>query len=185
MVDVIVGVSTGLIASLFYRYDGEHTCLPAVFLGTLYWFFYGTAFVLGILEIISGELNTGVVRFLAVSVKTFILSLGTAFGMQLVLESPKDVWADTIGNCGNIDLSVQWWRIPLYLACSASALGQYRFPLVDYWRGLAVQLVGYEVQFQIFKALFQRQSQDFLDNAAANTAAAIAAVVFASILQRT
>ena len=30
-----------------------------------------TAFVLGILEIISGELETGVVRFMAVSVKTF------------------------------------------------------------------------------------------------------------------
>ena len=29
-------------------------CLPAVYLGTLYWFFYGTAFVIGILEIIAG-----------------------------------------------------------------------------------------------------------------------------------
>mmetsp|Transcript_35120 Transcript_35120/g.46571 ORF Transcript_35120/g.46571 Transcript_35120/m.46571 type:complete len:706 (+) Transcript_35120:70-2187(+) len=182
MVDVIVGVSTGLIASLFYRYDGEHTCLPAVFLGTLYWFFYGTAFVLGILEIISGELQTGVVRFLAVAVKTFILSLGTSFGMQIVLDSPKEVWFDTVGNCGTIDLSVQWWRIPLYLACSASALAQYRFPHVDYWRGLSVQLVGYEVQYQVFLFLRTRHSQDLQDTAAANLLGAIGAVVFAAIM---
>ena len=30
-------------------------------------FFYGTAFVIGLLEIISGELETGVTRFVAVS----------------------------------------------------------------------------------------------------------------------
>ncbi len=29
-------------------------CLSAVYLGTLYWFFYGAAFVIGILEIIAG-----------------------------------------------------------------------------------------------------------------------------------
>jgi len=29
-------------------------------MGTLYWFFYGTAFVIGLLEIIAGELETGV-----------------------------------------------------------------------------------------------------------------------------
>jgi len=189
LIDVLVGVSTGVIASLFFDSNidgiGGQLCLPSIFLGTLYWYFYGTAFVLGILEIISGELETGVVRFLAVAVKTFILSLGTSFGMQIVLDSPKEVWFDTVGNCGTIDLSVQWWRIPLYLACSASALAQYRFPHVDYWRGLSVQLVGYEVQFQIFQALMQRQSRDFLDTASSNTAGAIAAVVFASILQRT
>lgn len=42
-----------------------------------------------------------------------------------------------------------WWRIPLYLLCSATCLGQYRFPIVNYWRGLIVQLVAYEVQFQV------------------------------------
>ena len=71
LLDVLVGTSTGAIAGIAYRYFGETTCMPAIFLGTLYWFFYGTAFVLGILEIISGELETGVVRFMAVSVKTF------------------------------------------------------------------------------------------------------------------
>jgi hypothetical protein len=182
LIDVLVGTSTGAIAGLFYRYLGQRTCLPAIFLGTLYWFFYGTAFVLGILEIISGELETGVVRFMAVAVKTFVLTLGTTFGMQLTLENSLDAWQDQNGNCGTIDLDAQWWRIPLYLLCSACALGQYRFPIVDYWRGLVVQLVGYEVQYQLFNYFAEKHTQDFLDTAAANVCGAVAAVVAASIL---
>ena len=182
LLDVLVGTSTGAIAGIAYRYFGETTCMPAIFLGTLYWFFYGTAFVLGILEIISGELETGVVRFMAVSVKTFVLTLGTTFGMQLTLENSLDAWRDQNGNCGNIDLDVEWYRIPLYLLCSASALGQYRFPIKDYWRGLVVQLVGYEVQYQLMKELGKRHDKDFMDTAASNVAGAVAAVVAASIL---
>eukprot|EP00565_Helicotheca_tamesis_P003787 CAMPEP_0185725478 /NCGR_PEP_ID=MMETSP1171-20130828/1730_1 /TAXON_ID=374046 /ORGANISM="Helicotheca tamensis, Strain CCMP826" /LENGTH=689 /DNA_ID=CAMNT_0028393621 /DNA_START=70 /DNA_END=2139 /DNA_ORIENTATION=+ len=182
LIDVLVGVSTGFIAALFYRYNEENTCMPAIFLGTLYWFFYGTAFVVGILEIISGELETGVVRFMAVSVKTFVLSIGTALGMMIVLNNPKDAYLDIDDNCGNIDLDKQWWRIPLYLLCSASALGQYRFPIVNYYRALSVQLVGYEVQYQIQKALAKNHPQDFLDNACANIFGAMAAVVFAYIM---
>ena len=70
LLDILVGVSTGVIGGLVFRWgpDGEECitnpdntaacdgapCLPAVYLGTLYWFFYGTAFVIGILEIIAG-----------------------------------------------------------------------------------------------------------------------------------
>lgn len=57
---------TGIIGGLWYKFV-DPCCLNAVFLGTLYWFFYGTAFVIGILEIIAGELETGVTRFIAVS----------------------------------------------------------------------------------------------------------------------
>jgi hypothetical protein len=42
LIDICVGVSTGIIGSLFYRLGGESHCLSAIFLGTLYWFFYGT-----------------------------------------------------------------------------------------------------------------------------------------------
>lgn len=183
LVDVAVGTSTGAIAGLFYRYGGQNTCMPAIFLGTLYWFFYGTAFVLGILEIISGELETGVVRFMAVGVKTFVLTLGTTFGMQMTLDNSLEAWQDPGNvNCGRINLDEHWWRIPLYLLCSASTLGQYRMPINVYWRGLTVQLVGYEVQYQLFKAFEKRHNKDFLDTAAANACGAIAAVAAASLL---
>ena len=78
LLDVLVGMSTGVIGGVWFRlgeagqacvanhFDEAVTnpektaaciaapCLPAVYLGTLYWFFYGTAFVIGILEIIAG-----------------------------------------------------------------------------------------------------------------------------------
>lgn len=37
LIDVLVGTVTGAIGGLAYRFLGQKTCLPAVFLGTLYW----------------------------------------------------------------------------------------------------------------------------------------------------
>lgn len=130
----------------------------------------------------AGELETGVIRFMAVAVKTFVLTMGSSWGLQMVSDNPVDAFLDEAGNCDRIDLDEQWWRIPLYLLCSASALGQYRFPIVHYWRGLAVQLVGYEVQYQIFKYLAGRHDRDMLDTASANGLGAVAAVFAACLL---
>ena len=60
------------------------------------------------------------------------------------------------------------WRIPLYLLCSASALGQYRFPVVHYWRGLIVQLVAYEVQYQLLLYYEKAHARDNMDYALSN-----------------
>lgn len=184
LIDILVGTLTGVIGSLFYRYQGQEACLSSIFLGTLYWFFYGTAFVLGLLEIIAGELETGVTRFIAVSVKTFVLCLGAGFGMLLTLENASDAWQHQAENCGTIDLGEQTWRIPLYLLCSAAALGQYRFPVIGYWRGLLVQLAGYEVQYQLQVFLEKTQGHDLnnLDTAMSNVGGAAASVCAACLI---
>jgi hypothetical protein len=39
LIDIYVGVSTGIIGGLFYRLRGELRCLSAIFLETLYWLF--------------------------------------------------------------------------------------------------------------------------------------------------
>lgn len=88
----------------------------------------------------------------------------------------------TVGKGERIDLDLEKWRIPLYLLCSASALAQYRYPIVDYWRGLAVQLVAYEVQYQSAKAFSQLHDTDNMDLAFANVAGAFAAVISAWVL---
>ena len=55
LVDGMVGFITGVVTGLFVKYNTDvNYCVSAIFLGTLYWFFYGTAFVIGILEIIAG-----------------------------------------------------------------------------------------------------------------------------------
>ena len=185
LVDIVGGLLTGLIGALFFRFQGQTTCLKAVFLGTLYWFFYGTAFVIGLLEIVAGELETGVTRFMAVSIKTFALSTSAAAGMAFAMEHPAGMWEyQRENNCGRIDLDVHWWRIPLYLASSAAALGQYRFRIVEYWRGLLVQLVGYEVQYQVMKGLsnINPDNIDRIDTIISNIAGAAASVVTATII---
>lgn len=184
LVDLFAGCITGVIGGLFYRFQEPTYCLSAIFLGTLYWFFYGTAFVIGLLEIMAGELETGVTRFMAVSIKTFVLCLSASFGMLLTLPDPALVWVEQNEHCGSIDLDAMWWRIPLYLACSAAALGQYRFRVVEYWRGLCVQLVAYEVQYQVALWFTRRSASetDNVDTMASNIFGAAAAVVTACLL---
>lgn len=44
----------------------------------------------------------------------------------------RETWIEQADHCGLVDLTEKWWRIPLYLLCSASVLGQYRLPLRHY-----------------------------------------------------
>jgi len=114
------------------------------------------------------------------------LSLGAAFGMSLILSNPGsyEAWSLQANNCGNDNLftTQSWARIIMYLLCSGAALAQYRFPIVNYWRALAVQLAGYEVQYQMQNVLAQRQKDDYLDNAISNVVGAVAAVVVSEII---
>lgn len=182
LIDVFVGLSTGIIGGLFVNYVNEGICISSVFLGVLYWFFYGTAFVIGLLEIISGELETGVTRFIAVSVKTFVLCLGASLGLLISSNTnAAEIWLGQNEFCGSI-IEDKWWRIPLYLACSATTLGQYRLPLVQYWRGLVVQLVAYEVQYQSFQYYSAFHTTDNIDSAISNVLGAAAGVISACLL---
>ena len=183
LLDIFVGLLTGLIGGLFHNFSADGVCLKAIFLGTLYWFFYGTAFVIGILEIIAGELQTGVTRFIAVSVKTFVLSLGAGIGLMIATSSKaSSSWSESKTQCNLIDLNQHWWRIPLYLLCSISVLGQYRAPVVQYWRGLVVMLCAYEVQYQFFKFQSTLHDRNNLDTSTSNILGAMAGVLSASLL---
>lgn len=186
LTDFMVGMSTGIIGSLIYEY-WDPFCMGSVFMGTLYWFFYGTAFVIGLMEIIAGELETGVTRFVAVTVKTFTMSLGAGVGMFIVLAEPQNIWIEQKQYCGIMAEEGEWvnggergFRILLYIACSAAALAQYKFPFVDYWRGLFVQVIAYEVQYETW-AYFQRHHDSYgmLDIATSNIMGSAAGVVAA------
>lgn len=192
LIDFLIGLSTGIIGGLFYRSynylpNEDNFCLQAVFLGTLYWFFYGTAFVIGLLEIIAGELQTGVTRFLAVSVKTFVLSVGSATGLTLMLSgSVYDNWTHQFepGSeaCGTMDLDDKWWRLPLYILCSVSVLGQYRFIIMNYWAGLIVQVAAYEAQYGVLRYYEKFHKYDGMDTVISDMAGAISSVVAATLV---
>ena len=135
--------------------------------------------MIGLLEIIAGELQTGVTRFLAVSVKTFVLSVGSAVGLTIVLTgSVYDVWVDQQNEqCNVTELEV--WRIPIYILCSLSVLGQYRFIIMDYLFGLIVQLAAYEVQYLLLDNLDERHRFDGIDTVASNILGAMVGVAVA------
>lgn len=184
--DTVVGIFTGAITGLAYEHMGKELCVSSIILGTLYWFFYGTAFVIGLLEVVAGDLETGVTRFMAVSVKTFVLCLGSGFGLMLTLDMKGEQnWFSHVDHCGTIDLGAEWWRIPWYLLCSIGVLGQYRFPLRHYWRPLIIMLVAYEVQWQMqeyYYGLYARKNN--MDYAASNAIAAMSAVITASFIAK-
>jgi len=73
------------------------------------------------------------------------------------------------------------WRIPLYLLCSVAVLGQYRLPVDQYWRGLIVMLVAYEVQYSVINGIGQYYTNDNLDTAASNIAGAAGGVAVACV----
>ncbi|KAL7493610.1 hypothetical protein ACHAWT_002622 [Skeletonema menzelii] len=197
LLDILVGIVTGIIGGAVFRYtdagdecitDHLNTaackaapCLSSIYLGTLYWFFYGTAFVIGILEIIAGELATGVTRFVGVAVKTFVLSLGAALGLMIAGRTgAADAWYAS--TCNSNFVEGVWWRIPLYLACSVFVLGQYRLPIAQYWRALIVQLVAYDVQYEVFRGMDQNHVKDHLDTATSNICGAMSGVVVAALI---
>jgi len=195
LIDTLIGMSTGVIAGLFYKYLGEEICLRSVFLGTLYWFFYGTAFVIGLLEIIASDLQTGVTRFLAVSVKTFVLSLSSAAGLTFVLNGQVyDIWTEQLepdnGVCDMYGLSGKmpwdpWWRILLYILCSVSVLGQYRFIVMNYWAGLIVQVAAYVAQESVKTHFAENHSYDGMNRVYGDAIGAMISVMAACCIALT
>lgn len=89
-----------------------------------------------------------------------------------------DAWFESQEHCDATFIEGQWWRIPLYLLCCLAVLGQFRVPICHYWRGLVVQLVAYEVQYQVGNAI-NEDTYDNLDKALSNVAAAMCGVICA------
>ena len=147
------------------------------------------------MEIIAGELETGVTRFIAVSVKTFVLSLGASLGLMLSVGGDAlKTWDLSNAYCEpGQDMRYYWWRYPMYVASSVAVLGQYRLvsildyacqmralqdlltyfltritdqPPSQYLRALIVMTVGYAVQYESFYGLGQFWA---VDNKAAFT----------------
>lgn len=144
------------------------------------------------MEIIAGELETGVTRFIAVSVKTFVLSLGASLGLMIAVGGDAlKTWNLSNEYCEPVkDMRSYWWRYPMYIASSVAVLGQYRLPPSQYLRALIVMTVGYAAQFESFYGLGQFYAadnvaaftEDNLDTAASNVAGAAAATVTALLL---
>jgi hypothetical protein len=124
-----------------------------------------------------------VTRFVGVTVKTFVLSLGASVGLLLAFAGETgaaDAWYTS--SCNREFIDGKWWRILLYLGNCVFVLGQYRLPIAHYWRALVVQLVAYEVQYQAFNGMDQIHVKDHLDTAASNITGAACGVCAAALI---
>lgn len=181
--DMLVGITTGIIGGLWYNHVTP-CCLSSIFLATLYWFFYGTAFVIAVIELIAGEIDIGVTRLVAVSVKTFLLSLGAGVGLMISSwGGAAEIWFESEEQHCHADfLTGQWHRIPTYLLCSVAVLGQYHLPLDRHWLALCVMLAAYEAQYQVFHGVGEYFTTDHLDTAVSNIAGGAAGAITAHAL---
>ena len=102
--------------------------------------------------------------------------------MMAVGGGARQTWFESEAFCDKDFVNNSWWRIPIYLFCSVAVLGQYRMPLDRYWLGLAVQLVAYEVQYQVFNGIGEDYTSDNLDTVASNIAGAVGGVLCACAL---
>jgi len=97
--------------------------------------------------------------------------------MLAVQGEASKTWYSSEENCNKDFVSGQPWRIPLYLLCSVAVLGQYRLPIAQYWQGLVIQFIAYEVQYSVVNGIGEYFTLDHLDTAASNIAGAAAGVV--------
>ena len=125
---------------------------------------------------------TGVTRFVGVTIKTFVLSLGASLGLMFVFFGDRGAASAWHASSCNADfVSDKWWRTLFYLGNCIFVLGQYRLPITHYWRALLVQLVAYEVQYNVFNGLDMVHVLDNLDTAFSNMIGA-AAGAFTALL---
>lgn len=74
-------ILTAMISVMSFTFYPESTCFSAQVMGTLYWFFYGTAFVLSLYEITNNQLMTGLSRFVQALLRSYGLAFGSGLGV--------------------------------------------------------------------------------------------------------
>ena len=146
--DYLVSIVVGAIAMIFSSAFPERTCFSAQVFGPLYWFFYGTAFVLSLYETTNNQLVTGVSRFFQAFLRSYGLALGAACGAWIasvvfgVDDAPID---DTCSEKeGQISLS---WYILLYPLTAIACLMQFRVKMNQWFICAIVQTVAYKSQY--------------------------------------
>jgi uncharacterized membrane protein YjjP (DUF1212 family) len=78
--DILLAIVAALIATIGITLVPNGTCFAAEFLGTLFWFLYGSAFMISLTEIYNGQLLCGVTRLALALINTFGLAFGSSLG---------------------------------------------------------------------------------------------------------
>lgn len=81
--DMLISIVTALIATIGMTVVPNGACFTAEALGALFWLLHGTAFMMSLTEMHSGELICGVTRLALAVINTFGLAFGASVGLWM------------------------------------------------------------------------------------------------------
>ena len=129
----------------------ENTCFSSQVIGTLFWFYFGTAFIIALFEVASGQLRIGILRLFFALVDSFRHAVGIAVafvvGVMLLGQDVKDL---VIRDCNDMEnhsdearlsLGGIQLHIPLFLLLCIAVNSQLRVDIRDWPVCVAVQAI--------------------------------------------
>ena len=122
---------------------------PKTVLGTLYWFLYGTAFVISLYEISNNQLITGTTRFIQATLRSYGLAFGSLIGVWIAAYGGEARYEAVEESCSLKDgqISNNLWYLLLFPGSAIACLMQFRVKLVHFPVCFIVQCVAYGFQY--------------------------------------
>lgn len=151
IMDYLAAIVTAMISTAAVTSYPDSTCFSAQVLGTLYWFLYGTAYVLSLYEITNNQLMTGVARFVQALLRSYGLAFASVLGVWLAGYGGSDRWEAVDSRCALLDSRItdDRWYLLLFPLSAIACLMQFRVKLVHFPICLIVQCVAYGFQYLI------------------------------------
>lgn len=147
--DYLAAIVTAMIATGAVTTFPDSACFSSQVLGTLYWFLYGTAFVISIFEITNNQLITGTSRFIQATLRSYGLAFGSLIGVWIAAYGGDGRWEAVEEPCSMKEgqISNDLWFLLLFPLSAIACLLQFRVKLVHFPLCFVVQCVAYGFQY--------------------------------------
>lgn len=176
--DYLAAIFVAMISVGFVHAFPDSACFSAEVFGTLYWFLYGTAFVISIYEVTNNQLMAGVTRLFSAILRSYGLAFGAALGLWFSAWD-DDRWDAVTDECSTKTNQIDGlWFILLFPLSGIACLFQFRVRLSHFLVCLMVQTIAYGSQYLLGNVWKQ---PDFFANMVPAYLATIASHVFISV----
>lgn len=147
--DYLAAIITAMISVAAVTTFPDSACFSSQVLGTMYWFLYGTAFVISIFEITNNQLITGTTRFIQATLRSYGLAFGSLIGVWIAAYGGDGRWEAVEEPCSMKEgqISNNLWLLLLFPLSAIACLLQFRVKLVHFPLCFVVQCVTYGFQY--------------------------------------
>mmetsp|Transcript_6118 Transcript_6118/g.17118 ORF Transcript_6118/g.17118 Transcript_6118/m.17118 type:complete len:548 (-) Transcript_6118:315-1958(-) len=147
--DYLAAIVTAMISTAAVTTFPDSACFSSQVLGTLYWFLYGTAFVISLYEISNNQLITGTTRFIQATLRSYGLAFGSLIGVWIAAYGGEGRWEAVEESCSVKEgqISNNLWYLLLFPGSAIACLMQFRVKLVHFPVCFIVQCVAYGFQY--------------------------------------